>query len=61
MLKRLEATILRLKHRDVPVTQEAVCTEMGLTAAGLRYYPAVSDRLDKLVRGNGPRGKRKPR
>ncbi len=61
LLKRLEATILLVESNGVPVTQYAVCAEMGLTAAGLRYYPAVCARLEQLVDGNGPRGKRKRR
>ncbi len=61
LLERVEDTILRLRGSGVSVTQAAVCAEMGLTAAGLRYYPAVCARLEQLVNSNGPRGKRRRR
>jgi transcriptional regulator with XRE-family HTH domain len=49
LLERLEATILLLESKNVHVTQNAICTEMGITASGLRYYPVLAGRLDEVT------------
>jgi len=49
LLEKVEQAIEDLRSRDIPLTQPAVCQQVGYSLNGLLAYPQVHDRLKQVV------------